>query len=172
MFSSSDLLKIWSSLAIRYATSPYQRGLQFKCLCCRTSWKFFIQVKMVSYSVVRWGMIGVETMLVTAFVVFWKKLFVAVKHGTVLCSACVNSSELAALHRRNWLHKDVLVVSTKSVAGVNSPGIWPPLPMLQLYWEFDKDVRTFVRTFSFVPERWFSGILQKLQLLSLLVPPL
>ena len=56
---------------------------------------------MLSYSVAKWDTIGVKAKLVTAFVVFSNKLFVAIKDGSELCSACVKNGDLAALHRRN-----------------------------------------------------------------------
>ena len=114
-------------------------------------------------------MIGVKAKLATAFVVFWKKLFVAIKDGIELeFSVCVNNGDLAAFHRRNWLHNDFLVVSMNSLAGVNSPGISPLLPVFRALLRIWQG-RMCVRTFSFLTELWFSGILEKLQPLSLLV---
>ena len=71
----------WSSFANRYTPSPHQNGPYDWNFCRRTSWKLHMTVWMISYSVARYGKIGVKATFVLMICWFCKKLLIAEKAG-------------------------------------------------------------------------------------------
>ena len=71
----------WSPFANRYMPSSHQSGPYGSDFCWKTSWKLHLTVWMVSYSVARYGKIGVKATFVLMIYWFYKKLFIAEKVG-------------------------------------------------------------------------------------------
>ena len=77
----------WSSFPNRYTLSSHQSGPYCWDFFRRTSWKLHMTVWIVSYSVVRYGKIGVKTTFVLMICWFCKKLFIAEKVGILRWSS-------------------------------------------------------------------------------------
>ena len=129
----------WSSFPNRYTLSSHQSGPYRWDFFRRTSWKLHMTVWIVSYSVVRYGKIGVKATFVLMICWFCKKLFIAEKVGIFRWSSFLLFRYLAVSHV--WWCQFAFSFTSSSFGafeGRKSAGIFARfenLPLLISFWQ-------------------------------------